>query len=114
MAEAFITRRGGGGGKFASGSKTFNNLTTKAWVSLEITGLGFKPKLVGFRFGDYVTGFACDVNGTIKSMATFGHQLWGASVGAPIDDSVLNNDGFTVRGYTDHQTSKILYWYAIG
>lgn len=114
MAEAFITRRGGGV-KFASGTTTVTPTTsTVTWWSVTVSGIDFKPKMICFKAQQGYAGRSCawivQVGDAVKS-TTY------ASNGELKENTFsINNDGFTAEFYTSGTRNMPfdIYWYAIG
>lgn len=124
MAEAFITRRGGGGGvKFASGTINVTSDLSDTWKSVTVSGLGFAPVAVFYKIisantsqKDYVTvGYQARYNDRYTSLIGYNSKHSEHLASPEINKGSLRDDGFTGRMFQMGLISNwVMTWYAIG
>lgn len=124
MGEALITRRGGGGMKFASGTQNYSSsVTSNSWGNVTITGIGFNPKFVTFTA--FPTGSPTANYGTIGYREIANGKQTGATAysksgtGTSLALSRINADsvsgGFTATVQrTSANSNWTITWYAWG
>lgn len=121
MAEAFITRRGGGGMKFATGTIEQSFGTATGWYNLKVTGLDFTPKFVTYRMisagSDTSTagtvGYRELVDGKHKGSAAYSSPGYGSGVGMSNINIDVTENSFTATVYrVGSNTNMNITWWA--
>lgn len=113
MGQAFITRRGGGNGRFAVGKTTANSVNPQIVVS----GIGFMPKQI-MLFSDN-DGLADNISMLVWNSTEQIVEMGGDHVGSNGEDYndratvIPNSDGFEInQGTGTSDFNHDYYWVA--